>query len=247
MQTEWLEIAFIAFCRIGCCLMVAAGFASVRVPAPVRLCVAIAITAAALPLLEADIRAAGVGKGSFELARVAVGEGIIGVALGLVTRLFLLAIDFSATFVGTLCGLAMTPTPGVESGDPSTVLGDFVSLTALAVVFASGLHLVSVQALFDSYVVMPAAQPLNHAASLRDLVKSLTAAFQVALQFAAPFILLSGLSNLILGLATRMLPQVPMQFVVGPALAVGGVALLGLLLPVMMMRLVTTMSESITR
>lgn len=246
MEAHWVEAAGIAFCRIGCCLMVAAAFASARIPISVRLFVALSITLAVLPVLEPDIRMA-LGKGPFGFARLAVGESLVGVALGLVSRLFLAAFEFATSLVMTLCGLAMAPTPGIDSGEASSALGDLVSLTALAVVFASGVHLESLKALLDSYSVVPAGAPLDHSITLGGLVRTLAAAFQVALQFAAPFILLSVLANLMLGLATRMIPQVPMQFVAGPVLAVAGIALLGLLLPTVMLRMATTMSAAISR
>jgi flagellar biosynthesis protein FliR len=51
-------LAFLAFCRIGGCLMLMPGFSSSRVPVHVRLFIAVALTLALAPLLLPVLRAA---------------------------------------------------------------------------------------------------------------------------------------------------------------------------------------------
>ena len=50
-------LVFLLFCRIGGCLMLMPGISSARVPAQVRLFIALAVTLALAPLLEPTLRA----------------------------------------------------------------------------------------------------------------------------------------------------------------------------------------------
>ena len=47
ITSDTILLVFLAFCRIGGCLMLMPGFASSRVPVNVRLFIAIAVTSAA--------------------------------------------------------------------------------------------------------------------------------------------------------------------------------------------------------
>lgn len=244
---DWIEAMALVLCRVGGCLMIAAGYSGARVPVPARLLLAIAISLAVLPLVEALLRPSLVGGGPVVFIRAAAGEMIVGLGLGLVTRVFLLALEFTAEVVGQAIGLANSPRPGIEGEMALSPLSDLLVLTGLMIVIASGLHLEALRALIDSYDVFIPGRQIDPARHLGDLARVLTAAFRVALQIAAPFVLFGVVANLLLGLATRMLPQVPMQFVGGPLLLVGGFALLGTMLIPAMAHFAVAVARAIAR
>lgn len=244
---DWIEAAILVLGRIGGCLMVAAGYASARVPMPIRLFLAIAVSLSVLQLIEPQLRNLVRGGAPAVIAKLALGELAIGIGIGLTTRVFLLALEFTAEVVGQSIGLANSPRPGIESDQALSPLAEILSLTALMVVFGSSLHLEAIRSLIESYDVLKPGLPPDPEKLLQELLSVLTAAFRVALQIAAPFILFGIVVNLLLGLATRMLPQLPMQFVGGPMLLVGGVALLAILTAPGMARFAVELEKALLR
>lgn len=247
MPGEIVEAGALVLCRVAGCVMVAAGYASARIPVPVRLFVAVAIAASLTPMLLAEAsRSIGLA-GAAGLTRLAVAETAIGVGLGLASRILLLALDFAIALAASSIGLAPVPVHGIEGNEAASTMSEIVSLTALAVVLASGLHLLVIEALVESYTALPIGAALDPARSLRRLVEILGVAFHSAMQIAAPFVLFGFTSNLVLGLAGRMLPQIPMQIIAAPFLIAGGLALLAVLLPVATARIAAAMAALMGR
>lgn len=247
MAGEWAEVAVLVLCRVGGCIGVAAGYASARVPVTIRLFLAIAVSLAVLPLLEPALRPLVAGKGPVAFLLTASVELAIGLGIGLVSRMFLLALEFMSELIGQAIGLGGGPRAGIESDQPLSPLSDLLTLTALTIVFASGLHLSALKALIESYDMLRPGGDLDPTRLLGDLIRVLTAAFRTGLQIAAPFLLFSILVNVLLGLATRMIPQLPMQFVGGPMLLVGGIALTWIVLGPALGQLLDAIAKALVR
>ncbi|MGO4841795.1 flagellar biosynthetic protein FliR, partial [Rhizobiaceae sp. 2RAB30] len=85
--------AFMAFCRVGGCFMVMPGLSSIRVPMQVRLFISVAVAIAMLastwdqiaPFARRELDAVSI---------LMVSELLIGVLIGLLARLYLLALQF---------------------------------------------------------------------------------------------------------------------------------------------------------
>ena len=110
-------LAFLAFCRIGGCLMLMPGFSSSRVPVHVRLFIAVAVTLALAPLLLPVLRAALPKIPPDAMIALLVSETVIGILIGVMGRLFFLALQFMATAAAMYIGLGTMP--GCPSRTPS--------------------------------------------------------------------------------------------------------------------------------
>ena len=95
--------AFLAFCRIGGCFMLMPGFASVRVPMQVRLFIAVAATLALLATMW-DTIAPAVDRRPDQLARLVASEVMIGALIGLMARLYVLALQFIGSGIAMMTG-----------------------------------------------------------------------------------------------------------------------------------------------
>ena len=86
--------AFLAFCRIGGCFLLMPGLSSARVPIQVRLFVAIAATGgAARPSVGPDLPLRR-SRNPAVLLPLIVSELLIGALIGLMARLYMLALQF---------------------------------------------------------------------------------------------------------------------------------------------------------
>src|SRR5690348_6641059 len=108
--------AFVIFCRIGACIMIMPGMSTARLPIQVRLFAAIAITLALTPILIDAVRpAVGTGIPSVLLILI-VTETFAGAVIGLLGRLFFLALQFAAVAIANFVGISALP--GVPIDEP---------------------------------------------------------------------------------------------------------------------------------
>ncbi len=234
---ETLLWIFLYFCRIGGMLMVFPGFGSARVPVQVRLFLAVAVTAALSPLLLGLPQAR-----PFPMAEATPGlllwlvamELLKGVTIGLMARLLLLALDFLFTAVTLYIGMGNFPGAPAEGLEPAPPLASFLSLGAVALIFATGLHGQAVVAVAESYAVSPVGQAVAAADSLADVTEALARGTWLAFQATAPFLVYGVIVNLAVGLVNRLTPQIPAYFIAVSAIMLGGLLLLFLIVDEMM-------------
>ena len=74
--------AFVLFCRIGGCLMLAPGFSNAQIPTQVRLFVALAVTLTLTPLLLDRVPGAALGDDPILTLRVIAVESLVGGMIG---------------------------------------------------------------------------------------------------------------------------------------------------------------------
>jgi flagellar biosynthetic protein FliR len=222
---DTVQLVFLAFCRIGGCLMLMPGFSSARVPVHVRLFIAVAVTLALSPLLVPVLRAALPQVTPDAMLALIVSETVVGALIGLMGRLFFLALQFMATAAAMFIGLSNTGAP-IEDTEPVPAFAALITLTATLLFFLADQHWEVLRALLGSYSALPVTEPLAAAFSLAKLTDAATSAFLLALQISAPFIVYALIINFMVGIANKLTPQVPVYFVSVPAVLAGGFILL---------------------
>jgi flagellar biosynthesis protein FliR len=222
---DTVQLVFLAFCRIGGCLMLMPGFSSARVPVHVRLFIAVAVTLALSPLLVPVLRAALPQVAPDAMLALIVSETVVGALIGLMGRLFFLALQFMATAAAMFIGLSNTGAP-IEDTEPVPAFAALITLTATLLFFLADQHWKVLRALIGSYSALPVTEPLAAAFSLAKLTDAATSAFLLALQISAPFIVYALIINFMVGIANKLTPQIPVYFVSVPAVLAGGFILL---------------------
>lgn len=213
--------------RIGGAVMLLPGFGEAEVPPTVRLLLALALTLLLLPLLSPELPP--LPEQPAEMLRLLLLETLVGLWLGGLARLAMLALAMAGQTVALMLGLSSVLVQDPSLGQGGTALSRLFGLLAAVFVLASGLYALPVAALAASYGVLPAGQPFPAGLAAEALAAAGADSLALALQLAAPFVLAAVLFNLALGLLTRLAPQVQVYFVAVPAQILGGLALLGLL------------------
>ncbi len=219
-------LVFLAFCRIGCCLMLMPGFSSSRVPVHVRLFIAIAVTLALAPLLLPVLRAALPQMPPDAVLALLISESIIGVLIGVMGRVFFLALQFMATAAAMYIGLGNLPGTPVEDVEPVPAFATLITLTATLLFFLTEQHWEVLRALIASYSALPITEPFAMEFSLAKLTDATTSAFLLALQISGPFIVYALVINFMVGIANKLVPQIPVYFISIPFVLAGGFFLL---------------------
>jgi len=223
----------LAFARIGTMVMLLPGLGELSVPPRVRLAVALVLTAVILPLhrpsYQVDLRA--FGPVIFTLGQ----ELLVGAVLGLIARMTISALQVAGSVVAQQLGLGFVTAVDPTQGQQAVIVGNFLTVLGIALIFATDLHHLVIAALNDSYALFkPGEVPLmgDVAAMLTRMV---TSAFRIGIQLAAPFLVFGLLFNLGLGILSRLMPQMQVFFVGMPVSILGGFLILFLVVGAMMM------------
>ena len=211
--------------------MFAPAYGSSRIPAQVRLWIAVGVSLAVTPMLLQPLNAALLMFPDSSLPQLAFTELMTGALIGLMGRCYLLAAQFAATFIANAIGLAGIPGIPLEDAEGSTPLASLMSMSATMLLLASGAHVEMLRAVFDSYGVLPLRLSLEAGWLAENLTLVLSETTLLALRLAAPFAAYSILVNLAIGFAGKFTPQLQIYFISTGAILIGGLVILGLLAP----------------
>ena len=218
--------AFVAFSRIGACLLLMPGFSSPRVPVTVRLFLAIAVSLSLTALLIDELKPLVTGIAPVALLRLMGSELLIGATIGMLGRIFFVALETIGVSVAMAIGLSSSLGAPVNEDEPLPALTSLLTLAATILIFLTDQHLEVVRALAASYRSLPAAEGFSVRFALSQLTQESALAFGLALRLGSPFLILSVILNFAVGLTNRLVPTVQIFFLASPFLLMGGLVLL---------------------
>jgi flagellar biosynthesis protein FliR len=226
ITSDTILLVFLAFCRIGGCLMLMPGFSSTRVPMNVRLFIAIAVTLALSPVLLPVLHAALPQLPTPTVIVLVISETFIGGLIGIMGRMFFLALQFMATAAAMYIGLGNMPGAPIDDAEPLPAFATLITLTATLLFFLTDQHWEVLRALLQSYAALPVSEPFALDFSLAKLTDATSSAFILALQISSPFIVYTLIINFMVGIANKLVPQIPIYFISIPMVLAGGFLLL---------------------
>jgi flagellar biosynthetic protein FliR len=149
------------------------------------------------------------------LAFATLGEALLGAGLGLVAALPFAAIGLAAEASSVQGGLSAAAALDPASGASTTALATLAQGIALLVFLAAGGQHELLRGIAQAFVwIPPGALSLEHAAPLSALGAEV---FTTGLRFAAPYSGALLLSNVVVGLLGRTIPQLNLLSVQLPA------------------------------
>ncbi|MEE2950933.1 flagellar biosynthetic protein FliR [Fulvimarina manganoxydans] len=217
---------FLIFCRIGTCMMLMPGFSSSRIPAQVRLFLSFAITLALSPIILPQLEPLLSGASDADRLHLIASELLNGFFIGLLGRVFLIALSFAGHVIANAIGMGQAMGPVFEDG-PDPTISTLVTFTATTLIFVLNLHAEIARALVASYSAMPAANGFSVQASLINIADNLDEAFMLCLRISSPFVLYAVIVNFAIGLANKLTPTIPIYFISLPFVLAGGLVLFG--------------------
>ncbi len=223
---ETILVVFLLFCRIGGCLMLMPGFSSTRVPVHVRLFIALAISLALTPLLLPTMNTVVPGLSPPQVMRLIFSETLVGLLIGLIGRCFYVALQFMVVAASQFAGFGAPGGTPIEDPEPVPTFATFVTLTATVLLFVTDQHWEILRALIASYTALPIDDPVTSELSLARLADALSSTFLLAVQITSPFIVYALIINLMVGIANKLVPNIPVFFISMPFTLAGGLLLL---------------------
>ena len=214
LLTTELFVFLLLFLLIGTALMVLPGFGERYVPTFIRLPIALGVTLALAPVLAPSIPP--MPDSPFALLLLIGGEIGIGLLIGGLARLMTSALHVAGTVIAFKSGLAYALTMDPSQGVQGALIASFLSILGVVVIFSLNLHFLMLRGVVDSYVLFVPGQlpPIGDFADLA--VRVVAGSFALGIQLAAPFIVYAMIFNISLGVMARLMPSLPIFFVVMP-------------------------------
>ena len=192
--------------RTGALVMTAPIYGSQALPRRIRALLAVAMSLLVTPVyLSTSVPPV---EHVVEYGRLLVNEALIGVLLGLGMNILFAGVQVAGQIASQMSGLSLADvfSPGFEE-DVSVFSQLFYFLT-LAVFIALGGHRIVTEALLETFAWAPPGHAALGENFVEVLVSILTQSFALGIRAAAPLLTALLLSNFILGLISRTLPQI---------------------------------------
>jgi len=224
----WLATLFWPFCRIMAVFTLDPFYSSRNIPIRIRAVLSLLISlliVSSIPPMPAIEVVSPLG------IMIMIQQIVIGLAIGYIMRIVFTSIEMAGNLAGLQMGLGFASFYDPQHSANTAVVAQLASLMTLLLFLAMNGHLVVIEMVVRSFIVLPiTAEPLK-AAPLQTLVLAGGQVFELGLLLALPVVGALLVTNLSIGVMTRAAPQFNV-FAVGFPLTLSiGVAALTTTLP----------------
>ncbi|MEW6643632.1 MAG: flagellar biosynthetic protein FliR [Pseudomonadota bacterium] len=228
-----LAAAFmLVFARIGAMVMLMPGFGESNIPVRVKLSIALMLTLIMLPLHRAAYH---IDMTSMTpMLVLLLQEIIVGIVLGATARVTLAALSVAGSVIAQQLGLGFVTAIDPTQGAQGALLGNFLTILGMALLFATDTHHLVIGALSASYKVFAPGELIPSGDIAALATQAFTTAFKIGIQLASPFIVFGLVFNVGLGLLARMMPQMQVYFVGVPLSIMAGFVIMIMVIATMM-------------
>jgi flagellar biosynthetic protein FliR len=222
----------LVFARVGAMVMLLPGLGESNIPVRIKLSIALLLTLIILPLHRADYH---VNLDALSaLLVMMMYEILIGIVLGATARVTLAALQVAGSVIAQQLGLGFVTSFDPTQGQQGVLIGNFLTLLGVTLLFATDSHHLVIAALNDSYSIFSPGElvPSGDIAALAT--RAFAAAFKIGMQLSAPFLVFGLVFNAGLGVLARLMPQMQVYFVGVPLSIMAGFLIFAVVLTAMM-------------
>ena len=168
----------LVFARVGAMVMLLPGFGESNIPVRVKLSIALLLTLILLPLHRSAYH---VDMGSMaSLMVLMLHEIVIGIVLGATARVTLSALQVAGSVIAQQLGLGFVTAVDPTQGQQGLLIGNFLTILGIALLFATDTHHLVISALNESYRIFSPGELMPSG----DVAALATRAFATALRSA---------------------------------------------------------------
>ena len=210
--------------RVGGIMTFAPFTSSEAISIPVKAVLTLLVTAALYPASGI----AGVQADALGWLRIAAGEGVIGLATGLLLQLSFEAVRFAGQICGVQTGFSLVTLldPQTAADSPSLVV--FTQLMALVAFLNLNVHHWLLRGVAASFAYLPPGGLRHLGAMSGGVLHAASGLWLAGLQMAAPVLMATVLTDVALGFVGKVAPQLPATLAGLPVKNLLGLAVLAL-------------------
>jgi flagellar biosynthesis protein FliR len=228
-----LAAAFmLVFARVGAMVMLMPALGEENIPMRVKLSIALLLTLVLLPLHRSAYH---IDMTSLSgLLVLMLHEIVIGIILGATARVTLSALQVAGSVIAQQMGLGFVTSVDPTQGQQGVLVGNFLTMLGITMLFATDSHHLVIAALSDSYKIFSPGESMLTGDVAALATQAFAAAFKIGLQLSAPFLVFGLVFNIGLGVLARLMPQMQVYFVGAPLSILAGFLILAIVLAAMM-------------
>jgi flagellar biosynthetic protein FliR len=234
---------FLVFARLSVVFLLMPGISAGYIPGRLRLMVALMITVLVLPLVQDTLPSQ--PESAAELVKLIGVEVIIGGFIGALIQIIMAALHVAGHMMSMAIGLMNAFISDPVAEEQSAVLIGFLNLTAVALIFITGLHHTMIRAIIDSYSLFQVASPLFTEDMLSMAVSLITQTFYMGVRLAAPLVIFELVFQVTSGILSRLSPGLNVMFVLLPMKIMLGISILMIVMPVIMLTFLQFMDNNL--
>ena len=231
----------IVLVRIAGLVMTIPAYGERSVPTRVKIALAALISLVLWPLVRETVPPE--PKSVPGLGMLILTEALIGIVIGLVLRFSLMILSVTGMVISMHTGLGFAQAFDPGQGSQGAIISSLLAMLGITLIFISDLHLMLIEAMYDSYEIFPPGAPIPIADVTQAALNMFSDAFVLGIQLAGPFIAFSLIFYLGLGIVARLSPQLQVFFVAMPANIMLGLTMFALLLPTLLLWYLETIEE----
>ncbi len=204
--TYW-EIFLLILARIASFIYTAPLFGIPSIPQRVKVSLSLFISILIFMLLPDKSL---VYNGILDYAILVIKESVVGLLLGFVCNVCVQVVTFMGHIVDTNIGLSMAtmydPSLRMQTG----VTGTFYYYTTFLLMLVSGLYQFLISAIIDSYSIIPFGAVTINTTLYDSFLEVIASYFIIGIRLALPVFVTIMLLNVVLGILTKVAPQMHM-------------------------------------
>jgi flagellar biosynthetic protein FliR len=235
----------LVFARVGSMVMLLPAIGEMGVPSRVRLVLALAISFALTPQVQSSYPAV-IPESTMALVIMVIQEVTAGVLVGSMARIIMSSLQVAGYLIATQTGLAYAQTLDPTQNTQGAVLGNFMTLLGVTMIFLTNLHHMAIGAIAGSYRMLPPGGHLPTGDMAQLVIQLTSSSFALGFQLAAPFLVFGFALYAGLGVLAKLMPQMQIFFVAVPLNIMCGflimLALIGSLMTVFLSYYTTQMA-----
>ena len=209
--------------RPGVIVALAPTFGGLYAPARTKVGLTVMLALGLLPSVIVPPAVDAAALGGF-IAR----EFVIGLALGLAVRALVGGVEFAGHLSGQQMGLTYAGTIDPSSGAKNTVVTSMFNMVAVLTLFAIDGHHTILRALAASYTGLPVGDGGVSASLVTSVRETLALVFVTAVRLAAPMVVVLLITEVVIGLISRVTPALSFMVIGYPIRMLLGLFVLGL-------------------
>jgi flagellar biosynthesis protein FliR len=228
-----LAAAFmLVFARVAAMVMVLPALGQSNIPVRIKIAIAVLLTLIILPLHRTAYT---IDMSSMTPLVVSMlHEIIIGVVLGATAQVAMSALQVAGSVIAQQLGLGFVTAVDPTQGQQGVVIGNFLTMLGVTLLFATDSHHLIIAALNDSYTIFSPGDVVPSGDVAELATRAFSAAFKIGMQLLASFLVFGLVFNIGLGVLARLMPQMQVYFVGVPLSILTGFLIFAAVLAAMM-------------
>lgn len=210
-------------------------FGSGNISAPIKVLLAVVFSMIVFPAVK--VAPADMAQMSEDLVLLAAREVAVGLSIGFLSRLFFFAVGMTGELISVSIGLGQAQIFNPMLGQNSNTVEQFYNTIATLIFFAVNGHHLLVQAIAQSYELVPLAQLKFATGPFAEMATFVQDMMVMAIKMCAPIIGAILITNIAMGILGRAIPQINVLVTSMPVTLMLGFALMFICIPLLVVEM----------